>query len=118
MLTPIKQKPDISFTDFKKFDIRVGTVISVTPFPKAKKPAYQLQIDLGALGIKNSSAQITDYYQADALLNKQVIVVVNLGKKQIGHFFSECLVLGIYDDLGKVILLQPERPVHNGASIG
>ena len=109
----------ITWNDFEKLEIRVGQVIEVNDFPKARKPAYKLLIDFGdELGIKNSSAQITHHYAKDELLNKQVIAVVNFPPKQIGGFISECLVLGIYDENNDVILLQPERPVNNGQKIG
>ena len=109
----------ITWNDFEKLEIRVGQVIEVNDFPKARKPAYKLLIDFGdELGIKNSSAQITHHYTKDDLLNKQVIAVVNFPPKQIGGFISECLVLGIYDENNDVILLKPERPVKNGQKIG
>ena len=109
----------ITWNDFEKLEIRVGQVIEVNDFPKARKPAYKLLIDFGEeLGIKNSSAQITHHYTKDDLLKKQVIAVVNFPPKQIGGFISECLVLGIYDENNDVILLKPERPVKNGQKIG
>ena len=109
----------ITWNDFEKLEIRVGQVIEVNDFPKARKPAYKLVIDFGdELGIKNSSAQITHHYTKDDLLNKQVIAVVNFPPKQIAGFISECLVLGIYDENNDVILLKPERPVNNGQKIG
>ena len=109
----------ITWNDFEKLEIRVGQVIEVNDFPKARKPAYKLLIDFGdELGIKNSSAQITHHYTKDDLLNKQVIAVVNFPPKQIAGFISECLVLGIYDENNDVILLKPERPVKNGQKIG
>jgi len=108
----------ISWDDFEKIEIRSGTILEVTDFPKAKKPAYQLRIDFGPLGIKQSSAQITEHYEKEELLGKQVVAVVNFPPKQIANFFSECLVLGVYDSAGKVILLRPERPVDNGQRIG
>ena len=109
----------ITWNDFEKIEIRVGQVIEVNDFPKARKPAYKLLIDFGdELGIKNSSAQITNHYTKEDLLNKQVIAVVNFPPKQIGGFISECLVLGIYDENNDVILLKPERPVKNGQKIG
>ena len=109
----------ITWNDFEKLEIRVGQVIEVNDFPKARKPAYKLVIDFGnEMGIKNSSAQITHHYTKDDLLNKQVIAVVNFPPKQIAGFISECLVLGIYDDNNDVILLKPERPVKNGQKIG
>ena len=109
----------ITWDDFEKLEIRVGQVIEVNDFPKARKPAYKLVIDFGdELGLKNSSAQITHHYTKDDLLNKQVIAVVNFPPKQIAGFISECLVLGIYDENNDVILLKPERPVKNGQKIG
>ncbi|MBA2746747.1 MAG: tRNA-binding protein [Flavisolibacter sp.] len=108
----------ISWYDFEKIDIRVGTIIDVKPFPKAKKPAYQLRIDFGNLGEKQSSAQITAHYSIEDLVNKQVIAIVNFPPKQIANFLSECLVLGIYDESNEVVLLSPERSVSNGLKIG
>lgn len=107
----------ITFDDFSKIDIRIGTITEVHDFPEARKPAYKLTIDFGELGIKKSSAQITDLYQKEHLLNKQIVAVVNFPPKQIGPFVSECLVLGVYGKNG-VILLQPERNVGNGEKIG
>jgi tRNA-binding protein len=109
----------INWDDFEKIDMRVGTVIDVSDFPKARKPAYQLTIDFGSgIGIKKSSAQITAHYQKEDLLNRQVIAVVNFPPKQIADFISECLVLGVYDENKDVILLSPERSVKDGQKIG
>ncbi len=108
----------ISWNDFEKIDIRLGTVIKVEEFTGARKPAYKLEIDFGELGIKRSSAQITKHYTLNQLIGQQVIAIVNFPVKQIGNFFSECLVLGIYDEAGDVILLKPEREVSNGLKIG
>lgn len=108
----------IAWADFEKIDIRVGTILSATEFPNAKKPAYQLTIDFGELGNKKSSAQVTTLYNADKLVGQQVIAVVNFPPKQIANFFSECLVLGIYDENKNVVLLQPQQPVSNGLKIG
>lgn len=108
----------ISWQDFEKIDVRSGTVIAVDDFPAAKKPAYQLTIDFGPLGTKRSSAQITHHYQKEELIGKTIVAVVNFPVKQIANFFSECLVLGVYDTEGQVVLLQPERPVANGQKIG
>ncbi|MGZ8557597.1 MAG: tRNA-binding protein [Chitinophagaceae bacterium] len=109
----------ISWTDFEKIDIRIGTIIEVNDFPKARKPAYKLVIDFGKeLGIKNSSAQITAHYKKEDLLNRQIIAVINFPPKQIADFTSECLVLGVYDENKAVILLQPGMPVTNGMKIG
>jgi len=108
----------ISWEDFEKVDIRVGTIVTAVDFPNAKKPAWQLAIDFGELGIKKSSAQITALYGKEELCGKQVIAVVNFPPKQIANFISECLVLGIYNEQNEVVLLQPDLPVKNGAKIG
>jgi tRNA-binding protein len=109
----------ITWDDFEKIDIRTGTIIEINDFPKARKPAYQMVIDFGnELGLKRSSAQITVHYTKEALLNRQVIAVVNFPPKQIAGFISECLVLGIYDENKDVILLAPGSPVKNGLKIG
>ncbi len=106
----------ISFDDFQKVDLRVGTIIEVNDFPIAKKPAYQLTIDFGGLGIKKSSAQITALYSKDHLLNKQIVAVVNFPKKQIANFMSECLIIGAVNG-GDVILLNPETNIPNGTKV-
>lgn len=106
----------ISFEDFIKVDIRVGTIIEVNDFPQARNPAYQLTIDFGELGIKKSSAQITTLYEKEALKNRQVLAVVNFPKKQIANYMSECLVLGAVDGQD-VILLKPENEVKNGTPV-
>lgn len=108
----------INWEDFEKIDMRVGTIISAAVFEKARKPAYQLTIDFGVLGIKQSSAQITAHYKLQELEGKQVIAVVNFPVKQIANFFSECLVLGVYDENSNVVLLQPNRAVGNGCRVG
>lgn len=109
----------ITWQDFEKVDIRVGTILHAEAFPEARKPAYKLAIDFGqGIGVKKSSAQITTHYTLDQLIGLQVVAVVNFPPKQIGPFISECLVLGAYDDQGAVILLQPERSAPNGARIG
>ena len=109
----------ISWSDFEKIEMRVGTIIEVNDFPEARKPAYRLTVDFGAtLGVKRSSAQITVHYTKEELLNRQVIAVVNFPPKRIAGFTSECLVLGVYDSNNDVVLLQPERSVHNGDKIG
>lgn len=106
----------ITFEDFAKVDLRVGTIIEVHDFPEARNPAYKLTIDFGALGIKKSSAQITTLYTKGELLNRQIVAVVNFPTKQIGKYMSECLVLGAVD--GKdVILLNPEHKVNNGSTV-
>ena len=109
----------ISWDDFEKIDIRCGTIVDVKDFPKARKPSYQIWVDFGPdLGIRRSSAQVTHYYKKEDLANKQVIAVTNFPQKQIADFFSECLLLGVYDENNDVILLQPERGVKNGQRIG
>lgn len=110
-------KDEISFEDFSKVDIRIGTVIEVNDFPKARKPAYQLKIDFGDLGIKKSSAQITDLYSKEELLHKQVTAIVNFKPRQIANFMSECLVLGIYNKEGNVVLLQASATIKNGEQV-
>ena len=108
---------EISFEDFTKVDIRIGTIIEVNDFPKARKPAYQLKIDFGDLGIKKSSAQITDLYSKEDLLHKQVSAIINFKPRQIANFMSECLVVGVYDTEGKVVLLQASKEIKNGEQI-
>lgn len=110
-------KDEISFDDFLKVDIRIGTIIEVNDFPKAKKPAYQLHINFGDLGIKKSSAQITDLYTKEQLLNKQVLAIINFKPRQIANFLSEVLVLGVYNKDGNVVLLQASKIVKNGEQI-
>lgn len=109
-------KETISFDDFTKVDIRVGTIIKAENFEKARNPAYQLTIDFGNLGIKKSSAQITTLYTKDELLCRQILAVVNFPPKQIANFMSECLVLGAVDGTD-VILLKPENKVMNGEKV-
>lgn len=106
----------ISFEDFSKVDIRVGTIIEVQDFPEARNPAYKLKIDFGDLGVKNSSAQITTLYTKEQLKGKQVVAVVNFPKKQIATLMSECLVLGAVSD-NDVILLNPEKNAKNGVAV-
>lgn len=108
---------NISFEDFTKVDIRIGTVIKVENFPKAKKPAYQLLIDFGSLGVKRSSAQITDIYTKEALLNRQVTAVINFKPKQIANFISECLVLGVANDDSNIVLLKTSSKIINGTQV-
>jgi tRNA-binding protein len=112
-------KPEISWENFDKLDIRTGTIISVNSFEKAKNPSYQLEIDFGELGIKKSSAQITALYSENELIGKQILAVVNFPKKQIANFFSECLVLGVYgENKQEVTLITPSLPVKNGLKLG
>jgi len=106
----------ISFDDFLKVDIRVGTVTHAEPFPQARKPAFRLRIDFGPeIGEKKSSAQITTHYAAATLIGRQVLGVVNFPPRQIGPFMSEVLVLGLADAAGEIVLIAPEQPVPNGA---
>ena len=107
----------ITFTDFEKVEMRVGTILEANDFPEARKPAYQLVIDFGIeIGIKKSSAQITKRYQKEELIGKQIIAVVNFPKKQIGKFMSECLVLGSVKE-DEVVLLTSDLKVENGLRI-
>ena len=108
----------ITWNEFKKIEIRVGTIIEVNEFPEAIKPAYQIKVDLGKkIGIKKSSAQITDLYSKNDLINKQVIVIVNFPPKKIGPFNSECLITGFYNKDNKVILAIPEKLIPNGTRL-
>lgn len=108
----------ITFDEFMKADIRVGTIIEAKPFLKARKPAYQLRIDFGSeIGIKKSSAQITDVYKPENLINKQILAVVNFPPRQIADFMSEVLVLGTYSKQG-VVLIRPDIEVMNGDKLG
>ena len=107
-----------SFDDFLKLDIRVGTIVSAKHFEEARKPAYQLEVDLGGeLGIRRSSAQITEQYRPEELIGTQVLAVVNFPPRQIANFFSEILVLGTYSE-GRVVLIRPDKPVKNGDKLG
>ncbi|WP_394338153.1 tRNA-binding protein [Flavobacterium arcticum] len=108
----------LTWEEFEKTEMRVGTIIDVNDFPEARKPAYQLTIDFGTeIGIRKSSAQITKRYTKEGLLNRQIVAVVNFPKKQIGKFMSECLVLGAVGTEGDVILLAPDLRVENGLRI-
>lgn len=111
-------KEKITWSDFEKIDIRVGTIVDIKPFEKAKNPSYQLWIDFGELGILKSSAQITKLYDLNDLISKQVLAVVNFPEKQIANFMSQCLVLGVVGGEKEVILIEPERKVVNGLKIG
>lgn len=109
---------EISWTDFEKVDLRVGTIVEVHDFPEARKPAYRLLIDFGdELGLRKSSAQITRLYRKEDLLNRQIIAVVNFPRKQIGRFMSECLVTGFADERGDIVLAAVERGVPNGVRL-
>ena len=108
----------ITFDDFEKVEIRIGTIVSVEPFPEAHKPAFKLKIDFGpTLGIKKSSAQITKHYSMEALIGRQVAAVVNFPPRQIGPFMSEVLTLGFPDDAGGVVLIGPSMAVPNGGKL-
>ena len=107
-----------TFDDFMKLDIRVGTILEAKIFEKARKPAYQLRIDFGEeIGVKKSSAQITEQYNPEELVGKQVMAVVNFPPRQIGNFMSEVLVLGTYSE-GGVVLIRPDKDVKNGDKLG
>ncbi len=110
---------EIGWDDFEKVQLRVGTVLAVDDFPEARKPAYILRVDFGPdIGVRKSSAQITDLYARDELLGRQVVAVVNFPPKQIGPMRSECLVTGFYRDDGSVVLAVPDKAVANGSKLG
>jgi tRNA-binding protein len=108
----------IGWADFELVDMRVGVVVDAQAFPVARRPAFKLWIDFGALGVKRSSAQITERYTPEELVGRRVVAVVNFPPKQIGPFVSEVLVLGAYGERGEVILLRPDFDVLPGAKIG
>lgn len=109
---------EIHWKDFQKVEIRVGTIIDAQNFPEARKPAYKLQVDFGQeIGVKKSSAQVTDLYTKDDLIGKQVVAVVNFPPKQIGPIMSECLVTGFHREDGEVVLAVPDKSVQNGARL-
>lgn len=108
----------IAWSDFEKADMRVGVVVDAKEFPEAKKPAYRIWVNLGPLGVKRSSAQITDRYRVEELIGRQVVCVVNFAPKQVGPFVSEVLVMGAYTERGEVVLLRPDFPVTPGSKIG
>lgn len=114
-----KKVKTLTWIDFEKVEMRIGTIIEVNDFPKAKKPAFQLTIDFGSeLGIQKSSAQITTNYTKENLIGKQIIAVVNFPKKQIGNFMSDCLVLGSINQNSEVVLISSDIKVENGLRIG
>ncbi|SEL61641.1 tRNA-binding protein [Parapedobacter koreensis] len=109
---------EIAWQDFEKVELRVGTIIDVADFPKARKPAYKLRVDFGeVIGVRQSSAQITKHYSKDELIGKQIIGVVNFPKKQIADFMSECLITGFADENGDIVLSAIERRVPNGTKL-
>jgi tRNA-binding protein len=109
---------EITWADFEKVEMRIGTIVAAGPFPEARKPAYRLTIDFGgSIGIRKSSAQITDHYRPEELLGKQIIGVVNFPPKQIGPVCSQCLVTGLVQADGSVILAVPDKPAENGSRL-
>jgi tRNA-binding protein len=117
-MEPVDLAPQIAFADFLKVDIRVGTIVAAETFPQARKPAYRLTIDFGALiGLKKSSAQITKHYEPGALVGRQIAAVVNFPPRQIGPFMSEVLTLGFPDENGEVVLIGPSQPTPNGGRL-
>ncbi|HVW56813.1 MAG TPA: tRNA-binding protein [Rhizobiaceae bacterium] len=112
------RKPEISYADFDKVDIRVGTIVEAEPYPEARKPAFKLRIDFGPeIGVKKSSAQITRHYTPETLVGRQVAAVVNFPPRQIGKFMSEVLTLGFPDGEGEVVLVAPSLPTPNGGRL-
>jgi tRNA-binding protein len=110
---------DLTWNEFQKVELRVGTVVAVDEFPEARKPAWKLSVDFGSeIGVRHSSAQVTDHYEKQDLLEKQVLAVINFPPKQIGPFMSECLVTGLIQDDGSVVLAVPDKPVANGLRLG
>ena len=108
---------EITWNDFEKVELRVGTIIEALEFPEARKPAYKLKVDFGEFGIKTSSAQITRHYKLDELAGRQIVGVINFPKKQIGKFMSEFLVTGFADENGDIVLTAVERKVPNGSKL-
>jgi tRNA-binding protein len=107
----------INWQDFERVDIRIGTIVRVEPFPEARKPAFKLWVDLGPLGIKKSSAQLTVRYTPEQLIGTQVLVVTNFAPRQVGPFISEILVTGFVGESGDVVLARPDAPVPNGSKL-
>ncbi|HRD77567.1 MAG TPA: tRNA-binding protein [Hyphomicrobiaceae bacterium] len=118
MSSPTAPAPKITYDDFQKVDIRVGTIVEVEPYPEARKPSYKLKIDFGPeVGIKKSSAQITKHYKPETLVGRQVAAVVNFPPRQIGKFMSEVLTLGFPDEANEVVLVAPGHKVPNGGRL-
>ena len=112
-------KQELTWSDFEKAEMRIGTILEVNDFPEARNPAYQIKIDFGKeIGVKKTSAQITQKYNKEELIGKQVVAVVNFPKKQIGNFMSECLLLGSIAENKEVVLLSSDKPVKNGLRVG
>ena len=110
---------ELTWTDFEKVEMRIGTILAVKDFPEARNPAYKIKIDFGSeIGVKKTSAQITQEYNKEELIGKQVVAVVNFPKKQIGNFMSECLLLGSIGNEKEVVLLSSDKPVENGLRVG
>lgn len=115
----IDNSSEITYADFEKVEIRVGTILEVNDFPEARKPAFQLTVDFGdIIGTRKTSAQITNRYKKEELIQRQIVAVINFPKKQIGKFMSECLVLGAMGNHGDVVLLSPDFKIENGLRIG
>ena len=113
-----RSAPSISYDDFARIDIRVGTVVAVEAYPEARRPAYKLRIEFGpGIGMRQSSAQLTTHYRQDELLGRQVAAVVNFPPRQIGRFISEVLILGFPDGAGATILIGPDRPIPDGGRL-
>ena len=116
--TPEPIAAEISYDDFRKVDVRVGTIVAAEPYPEARRPSYKLTVDFGPeIGVKRSSAQITRHYRLEELIGRQVAAVVNFPRKQIGKFMSEVLVLGFPDADGEVVLIAPSRSVPDGGRL-
>ena len=108
---------EITWAQFESVELRAGTIVEVNDFPEARSPAYQIHVDFGELGVRKSSAQVTEHYTKEELLGKQILAVVNFPPKQIGPFMSECLITGLPDEEGKVVLISPDKTVPNGVKL-